>query len=100
MLPRVNIEGIEQVLHHAERRGQFASLKQWASRNTSREHATRVAWRVVEDWLEAQLALIAAQMATVDEVMLRYLHVDEHRTLWQAYREGERAALTAGSDSS
>jgi hypothetical protein len=55
-----------------------------------------VAWRVVKDWLEANLALVAAQMATIDEVMLPYLHVDGDRTLWQAYREREQAALTAG----
>lgn len=55
--------------------------------------AANVAWRVVKDWLEANLALIAAQMATLDEVMLPYLHVDEGRTLWQAYRERESLAL-------
>lgn len=64
---------------------------------TSREHATRVAWRVVKDWLEANLALIAAEMATIDEVMLPYLHVGDDKTLWQAYREREQAALMPGS---
>jgi hypothetical protein len=64
----------------------------------SRQHAHDVAWRVVKDWLEATLAIIAAQMATLDEVMLPYLHVDEERTLWQAYREREDALeLEAGS---
>jgi hypothetical protein len=64
---------------------------------TTREHAARVAWRVLKDWLEAQLALIDAQMATLPQIMLPYLHVDDERTLWQAYTEHERAALTGGS---
>lgn len=61
------------------------------------EHAARVAWRVVKDWLEAQLAVIDAQMATLDQVMLPYLHVDGEVTLYQRYLEREQAALTAGS---
>ena len=63
---------------------------------TSSEHAERVAWRVVKDWLEAQLALIEAQMATLDQVMLPYLRVDDQRTLYQAYSEREALALEAG----
>jgi len=29
-------------------------------------------------------------------MMLPYLHVDESRTLWQAYKEREQAAIEAG----
>lgn len=63
---------------------------------TTTAHAERVAWRVVKDWLEAQLALIDAQMATLDQVMLPYLRVDAERTLYQAYEQREQAALMAG----
>jgi hypothetical protein len=49
------------------------------------------------DWLEAQLALIAARMATIQEVMLPYLHVgDRGLTLWEEYRQSEQAALPPG----
>ena len=51
----------------------------------SRAHAERVAWRVMKDWLAAQLALIQTRMATLDQVMLPYLHVDAERTLYAAY---------------
>lgn len=57
----------------------------------SRAHAERVAWRVMKDWLAAQLALIQTQMATLDQVMLPYLHVDAERTLYAAYVEREEA---------
>jgi hypothetical protein len=55
----------------------------------SREHAERVAWRVVKDWLAAQLALVQCEMASVDQVMLPYLRVDGDRTLYAAYRDHE-----------
>lgn len=95
----VDVSAMQAVLQKAERAGEFASLKKATSAFTSREHAANVAWRVVKDWLEANLALIAAQMATLSEVMLPYLHVDEDRTLWQAYKERDEAAalLPGGS---
>lgn len=37
------------------------------------EQAARVAWRIAKDWLEAQAALIDAELASLDEVMLPYL---------------------------
>lgn len=92
----VDIPAMQAVLKKAD----FSSLK--ASRSkldqlVSLEHAGMVAWRVVKDWLEANLALIAAQMATLDSVMLPFLHVDGERTLYQAYQERETAlALAAG----
>lgn len=56
----------------------------------TREHAERVAWRVIKDWLAAQLTLIQSSMAGLDQVMLPYLHIDQDgRTLYAAYRERE-----------
>jgi hypothetical protein len=94
----VNIDGVQRVLAQAERDGLFATARKRAGTYSSREHATRVAWRVAKDWLEAVLALIAAKMAPIDEVMLGYLVVnDSGKTLYQSYREREQAALEAGS---
>lgn len=65
----------------------------------SREHAERVAWRVIKDWLAAQLTLVQTEMAAIDQVMLPYLHADETgRTLYAVYRDRENVlALEAGS---
>ncbi len=62
----------------------------------SPEHASRVAWRVVKDWLAAQLALVDAHMASLDQVMLPYLRVDGETTLYQAYLTNAAAAIGAG----
>lgn len=64
------------------------------------EHAERVAWRISKAWLEAQLALVSVQMATIDQVMLPYLHVGPDKTMWAAYQDQQDVlALTAGEDS-
>lgn len=62
----------------------------------SPEHAARVAWRVVKDWLEAQLALVAAQQVPLDEVMLPYLITATGRPLRSEWRD-HPLALTGGS---
>lgn len=38
----------------------------------TREQAIRVAWRIIKDWVEAQLALVAAEQAEMVEVFLPY----------------------------
>lgn len=61
------------------------------------ERAEWIAWRVLKDWLEAQLALIEAGMATIDKVMLPYMHISGELTVYDAYRERESAALELGA---
>lgn len=81
----------EAVSKHGLRSGHInqAALK-------SREHAERVAWRVVKDWLEAQMALVAAKQVPLDEVMLPYLITPSGRPLRQDWRE--HRALPGGRD--
>ncbi|WP_323986266.1 hypothetical protein [Microbacterium plantarum] len=63
--------------------------------------AARVAWRIAKDWLEAQSALIDAQLATLDEVMMPYMvaSFDGERTvtMYGAFRDSQ-LAITAGTN--
>lgn len=66
----------------------------------SPEHAERVAWRISKTWLESQLALVSVQMATMDQVMLPYMHVGPDKTLYAAYQDQQDVlALTTGDES-
>lgn len=92
----VDTAAMHAVLVKAERNGEFASLRAKNGKFTTPEHAARVAWRVIKDWLEADLALVAAKMASIDEVLLPYLVLDvggQQKPLWQHYRDQEQAAL-------
>jgi len=55
------------------------------------EQAERVAWRILKDWLEAQLAIIATEMVTLDQVMLPYMQGDDGRTVYQLYLDQQLA---------
>ena len=74
------------------------SSRSIAPRYRTREQAERTAWRIVKDWLEAQLALIEAQMATLEMVMLPYMHTDAPGapTVWDRYLEAGPRALAGG----
>lgn len=95
----VNIAAMQRLLLSEEAAGAFKGARRAAGHFTSDEHAARVAWRVVKDWVEAQMALVAAEMARVDEVFLPYLVVEGRSgTLYARYRQHEDAlALQAGS---
>lgn len=45
--------------------------------------AVRTAWRIVKDWVEAQMALVETQMVTTQEVFLPYAVMKNGRTLAQ-----------------
>jgi hypothetical protein len=61
------------------------------------EQAERIAWRILKDWVEAQLAIIATEMVTLDQVMLPYMQQGERgETVYELYRD-QQPALTAGA---
>lgn len=56
----------------------------------------RIAWRILKDWVEAQLALVQVGMARTEQVFLPY-HVDRSgKTLYQHLVEGGFKALGSG----
>lgn len=56
-------------------------------RYTSEQHALKVAWRIIKDWIEAQLALVESGMTTVDEVFLPYQLMAGEQTVYQAMQQ-------------
>lgn len=58
-------------------------------RFSSREQAARVAWRILKDWVEAQVALIETGMVRTEEVFLPYMLAPGpgERTMFQVMQE-------------
>jgi hypothetical protein len=65
-----------------------------APRHCTAEQAARVAWRILRDWVEAQLAIVAAGMVDLDEVLLPY-QLQEGRTFFEWYAERKLEQLEA-----
>lgn len=60
----------------------------------TREQAAKVAWRILKDWIEAQLAIVDAEMAQITEVFLPYAQNDSGETLYQSLESNGFNRLT------
>jgi len=56
-----------------------------------RDQAERVAWRIVKDWVAAQMAILESEMVEIDEIFLPYMMNDSGQTLFQCYRNKQLA---------
>lgn len=54
-------------------------------RLSTREQALRVAWRILKDWTEAQLAIIETGMVQVDEVFMPYQLLSNGQSFYEHY---------------
>lgn len=57
--------------------------KRIAKSQCNEEQALRVGWRIVKDWIEAQLAIVEAEVATMAEVFLPYAVTKDGVTLYK-----------------
>lgn len=49
------------------------------------EQAERVAWRIVKDWVAAQMAILESEMVRMDEIFLPYMVDDKGETVYQKF---------------
>ena len=60
----------------------------------TKEQAARVAWRITKDWIEAQLAIVEAEMADLKEVFLPYMQNQVGITLYQTLKHNDFKQIT------
>lgn len=66
-------------------------------RYRSREQAARVSWRIVKDWIEAQIALVEAEQAAMAEVFLPYMQDPATgQTVYEKLEDGGFKRLSHG----
>lgn len=56
-------------------------------------HAKRVCWRIIKDWIASQISLIELDMAKIEEVFLPYVLVGENETLFEKIERNRFAML-------
>ena len=61
------------------------------------KQAARVAWRILKDWVDAQLAIVETEMVTLEQVFLAYLQITGEQTLYEAMVD-RGFYLTEGKD--
>ena len=56
-------------------------------RFVNEEHAYRVAWRIIKDWVEAQMSLLETEMVKMEEIFLPYIITPGGQTIYQVMAE-------------
>lgn len=72
---------------HGEVYKMLARTKGVPARLRTTEQASRVAWRIIKDWVEAQVAIISTGMVDAQEVMLPYMLLRDDQTVYDNFRE-------------
>ena len=63
----------------------------------SDDHAQRVAWRIIKDWVEVQMAIVATNMVTLPQVFLPYAVNQDGTTLYEIVAQNP-AMLLGGAE--
>lgn len=72
----------------------FKKDKKVPNASKNNDQALRTAWRIVKDWVEAQMAIIQSEQATIEEVFMPYLIINSTgETLANKILKGEGLKL-------
>lgn len=64
-------------------------------RYLTEDHAYRVSWRIVKDWVEAQMALLDTEMVRMEQIFLPYIITHNGKTVYEIMA-GMNFQLTQG----
>jgi len=87
-----NIQGVKKILYDGMKE---VHAKDVMSKRDVR--ARNVAWRIIKDWIYAQMSLIASGQAQPDEVLLPYMW-DGKRTVYELFKDGKLQLESKGGD--
>jgi hypothetical protein len=76
-----NAEGVLKVIRKERKLPQ---------REQTMERAWKIAWRIVKDWVEAQMAIIESNQASMAEVFLPYMVSVDGLTFYQRFLESHK----------
>ena len=77
-------------------RGKDPNFRPWMGTET---HARNVSWRIIKDWVEAQMAIIETRMVTTAQVFLPYAVTKDGQTVYEYIASNTQLLLGEGSKS-
>lgn len=76
-----NIDRVLQVLKNQRKRNNQVK--------DTREQAAKTAWRIIKDWIDAQMAILETEMVEMEEIFLPYMINKEGQTLYEAFKNNK-----------
>ena len=93
----VNTAGVYgALLKSAGQSGVPKTFGKYMRQDQDKEQAKRIAWRILKDWVEAQMAILDAEMVKMEEIFLPYLTDNNGQTMFQRLQERGFLQLAAG----
>lgn len=79
----MNIEGIQSVFKKQVSEGKLPK-SYW----NNREQAMKTGWRILKDWIDAQVTLIKLEMVKIEEIFLPYIYdMISDKTMYEVLEE-------------
>lgn len=78
----MNVQAVQQVLNN-----QVREKKIPRKFHNDLDQAKRVGWRIIRQWLLAQLAIIELRMVKIEQVFLPYAVMRDGKTLYETFEE-------------
>ena len=69
-----NYKGVYQIIK--KDKATIQKLRMVNSMDKLEQHSYNVAWRIIKDWIEAQMALVQVEMVKIEEVFMPYLIIN------------------------
>lgn len=95
LLP-ANTEGVAGVLEAENPYSSRRNVARDAYRMKLRAQAERIAWRILKDWVEAQMALIESGQAEAAQIFMPYAQQADGSTMYDLWLEGTQKQIGAG----
>ncbi len=77
----IRVDDVLQVLIEQKKMHPKAGIK------ATKDQANRVAWRILKDWIEVQMALLDIGMVQFEEIFLSYIETAGGKTIYEKLEE-------------
>lgn len=75
----VRLESVYQILKNQNKKGEVSN------KFVSEEQAERIAWRILKDWVESQMAILETEMVKLDQIFLPFMTTKTGETIYELY---------------
>ncbi len=90
----VNVEAVKQILKSEKKEKRINLSNQQVEDSQT---AQRIAWRIMKDWIDSQMALVDISMVKIEQVFLPYAYdFNKNQSLYEAVKERRFAGMLMG----
>lgn len=67
-------------------------------RYADKSHAVKIAWRILKDWIEAQMAILETEMVKIEQIFLPYVVLNSGKTVYEQIADSKFQLKSGGEN--